>query len=63
MSNYFSKLFLIYWCRWLISAVVMMPFMLLFDFWGLSLCFNLILGQSIGALIFFKIDEFIFKHE
>lgn len=55
------KLFLVYWLRWMVSAVVMLPFMLLFEYFGLSLTLNLILGQTIGALIFFKIDKYIFK--
>lgn len=45
----------------MVSAVVMLPFMLLFEYVGLSLTLNLILGQTIGALIFFKIDKYIFK--
>ena len=55
------KLFGIYWLRWMVSAVVMLPFMLLFEYIGLGLTLNLILGQTIGAVIFFKIDKFIFK--
>ena len=45
----------------MVSAVVMLPFMLLFENLGLGLTLNLILGQTIGAVIFFKIDKYIFK--
>lgn len=55
------KLFLIYWLRWMISAVVMLPFMLLFEYLGLGLTANLILGQTIGAIIFFRVDKYIFN--
>lgn len=55
------KLFLIYWLRWMISAIVMLPFMLLFEYLGLGLTVNLILGQTVGAIIFFKIDKYIFN--
>ena len=55
------KLFLIYWLRWMISAIVMLPFMLLFEYIGLGLTVNLILGQTVGAIIFFRIDKYIFN--
>lgn len=55
------KLFLIYWLRWMFSAVVMLPFMFLFEYMGLGLTVNLILGQTVGAIIFFKIDKYIFN--
>ena len=56
------KLYAIYWLRWMVSAVVMLPFMLLFEYFELSLCLNLFLGQTIGSVIFFKIDKYIFKN-
>lgn len=55
------KLFVIYWLRWMVSAVVMLPFMLLFEYYEINLTVNLILGQTIGSLIFFKVDAYIFK--
>ncbi len=61
LKEYKTRLFVIYWVRWMISALVMMPFMLLFEWLHVSLWLNLLLGQSIGALIFFKIDKFIFR--
>jgi len=51
----------IYYFRWLISAFVMMPFMLYFEKKKYPLWKNLIIGQSIGALIFFFIDKWIFS--
>jgi len=65
MVNFFkpykSRLFGIYWGRWMLSALVMFPFMFLFNFLAIPLWLNLLLGQSIGAIIFFKIDKWIFK--
>lgn len=55
------KLFAIYWLRWMVSAVVMLPFMLWFEYLELKLWLNLLLGQTIGSFIFFKIDSYIFK--
>ena len=55
------KLFTIYWMRWMISAIVMLPFMIWFEKLELSLTANLLLGQTIGSLIFFKIDRHIFQ--
>lgn len=56
-----SKLFLVYYLRWIISAVVMLPFMMLFEYWQIDLWLNLFLGQTVGSVIFFKIDKWIFK--
>ncbi|BDQ29347.1 hypothetical protein [Helicobacter ailurogastricus] len=58
---YKTRLFLIYWVRWMVSAVVMLPFMLLFEWMHTPLWLNLFIGQTIGAIIFFKIDKFIFR--
>lgn len=55
------KLFAIYWLRWMLSAVVMMPFMMWFEYLEFKLYLNLLLGQTIGSFIFFKIDSYIFK--
>ena len=60
-KTFFSKKFAVYLFRWLVSAFVMMPFMILFEQLGISIALNLILGQIIGAIIFFKIDSFIFS--
>ena len=57
------KLFVLYWFRWMASAVVMLPFMLLAEYIGLSLTANLMLAQTFGALVFFKIDKWIFKEK
>jgi len=57
------KRFLIYYGRWILSAFVMMPFMIAFEKMGLSLSANLIAGQTVGALIFYRIDKWIFKEK
>ncbi|CCB80212.1 hypothetical protein HBZC1_12260 [Helicobacter bizzozeronii CIII-1] len=41
----------------------MLPFMLLFEWMHTPLWLNLFLGQTIGAIIFFKIDKFIFRKQ
>ena len=61
MKDFLTKKYFVYLLRWLISAFVMMPFMVFFEYIGITLTLNLILGQIIGSLIFFKIDDFIFK--
>ncbi|MFA4805476.1 hypothetical protein [Helicobacter pylori] len=60
-TEYASKLFLIYWLRWMLSALVMLPFMEVFYYFNFPLWLNLFLGQTIGALIFFKLDKLIFS--
>lgn len=54
------KRFGIYVLRWIVSGFVMLPFMMLFESLGLELEYNIIVGQLIGACIFYKIDRFIF---
>jgi len=61
ISQFKSKLFLIYWGRWMLSAIVMMPFMITLEYLSFPLWINLLIGQSIGSIIFFKIDGWIFK--
>lgn len=63
LQEYKTKLFGIYWGRWMLSAIVMMPFMILFEALAIPLWVNLFLGQSIGAIIFFKIDKWIFGNK
>lgn len=41
----------------------MMPFMIIFEAYAVPLWLNLFLGQTIGAMIFFKIDKWIFGKE
>ncbi|WP_187860471.1 hypothetical protein [Helicobacter pylori] len=60
-GEYKSKLFGIYWLRWMLSAVVMLPFMEIFHYFNFPLWINLFLGQTIGAVIFFKLDKLIFS--
>ncbi len=60
-GEYKSKLFGIYWIRWMLSALVMLPFMEIFYYFNFPLWLNLFLGQTIGAVIFFKLDKLIFS--
>ena len=56
------KLYAFYHLRWQFSALVMLPFMLLLEKSGLPLWANLMIGQVIGAIIFWKIDKFLFRN-
>ncbi|UOR86704.1 hypothetical protein MPG65_03020 [Helicobacter pylori] len=60
-GEYKSKLFGIYWLRWMLSALVMLPFMEIFYYFNFPLWLNLFLGQTIGSVIFFKLDKLIFS--
>ena len=62
MKDYFTKRYVIYLIRWIISAFVMMPVMLFLES-ILPLWVNLIVGQVFGSIIFFKIDQWIFKED
>lgn len=59
-KSYLSKLFGVYFIRWQISTIVLMPFMVFFEAFNFGVVPNLIISQCIGALIFFKIDKYIF---
>lgn len=54
------KRFSIYLLRWILSGFVMLPFMMFFESLGVELWLNIILGQLIGACIFYKLDTWIF---
>ena len=51
----------IYHLRWQISAFVMMLPMTVLEYFGLPLWLNLMIGQFIGACIFWEIDKKIFS--
>jgi len=55
-----TKRYLVYHLRWQISAFVMMPFMIVLQA-SLPLWANLMVGQFIGAIIFYGIDSHILK--
>lgn len=52
---------IIYYFRWILSAFVMMPLMIVLEWAGLPLWINLLLGQSMGAAVFWHVDRWIFK--
>jgi len=56
-----NKRYAIYHLRWQISAWVMLPVMLFLES-IVPLWANLMIGQFVGALIFWWIDKRIFKH-
>ena len=54
--------YFIYHLRWQISAIVMMPIMILLEK-HLPMWQNLMVGQFFGAIIFYNIDHMIFKEK
>ena len=67
LNDYLSIHFLIYLGRWIISAVVMLPFIYLLVRY--KCCeskykeyIHLIIVQIIGSFIFFEIDKYIFTN-
>jgi hypothetical protein len=56
-----SKKFGIYFARWQISAWIMLPVMLVLESF-LPLWLNLMVGQAVGAFIFWEIDKYIFHN-
>lgn len=57
------KTYLIYYLRWQISALIMILPMMFLESLGLALWLNLMIGQFIGAIIFWNADKWIFKKE
>ena len=57
------KRYLEYHVRWQVSALVMMPVMYSIDYVELPLWSNLMITQFIGAIIFWKIDKWLFEHK
>ena len=60
LKSLFTKQYAVYHFRWQISAIVMMAPMIILQALGLPLWLNLMIGQFIGAIIFFEIDRRIF---
>jgi hypothetical protein len=57
-----NKQFLLYLFKWQISAVVTIPLMYFFvDYLHMSYWVTTVLFNFIGSLIFFPIDQWIFK--
>lgn len=60
-KDFLTVKFAVYLIRWIISGFVMLPFMLIMKYYGIPFSVNVIIGQIIGAFIFYKIDGMIFK--
>jgi len=60
IKKFFKHRYVIYHIRWQISGLVMLPVMTLLVAY-LPLWANLMIGQFFGAIIFYHIDEIIFK--
>ena len=53
---------ILYYLRWLLSGIVMLPFLYLFQTYSnLNYYITLLILQMIGATIFYNIDKRIFK--
>jgi len=52
---------IVYFLRWQLSTLVMMPFMWILKVWEVDPLISLIIVQTIGSLIFYNVDKFIFK--
>lgn len=59
--DFLTVKFAVYVIRWIISGVVMLPFMLIMKYYDVPFSANVIIGQIIGAFIFYKIDGMIFR--
>lgn len=61
--DFLTVKFAVYVVRWIISGFVMLPFMLIMKYYDVPFSANVIIGQIIGAFIFYKIDGMIFKNK
>ena len=61
LKDFLTAKFAVYSARWIISGFVMLPFMLIMKAGDVPFAANVIIGQIIGAFIFYKIDSMIFK--
>jgi hypothetical protein len=61
LKKIFYHRYIIYHLRWQISAFVMMIPMICLEKLGLPLWENLMIGQFIGACVFYVIDKKIFS--
>lgn len=61
--DFLTVKFAVYAIRWIISGFVMLPFMLIMKYYDVPFSANVIIGQIIGAFIFYKIDGMIFKNK
>ena len=59
--DFLTVKFAVYVIRWIISGVVMLLFMLIMKYYDVPFAANVIIGQIIGAFIFYKIDGMIFR--
>lgn len=61
LKDFLTVKFAVYLIRWIISGFIMLPFMLIMKYYDVPFSVNVIIGQIIGAFIFYKIDSMIFK--
>ena len=58
-----TKRYLEYHARWQVSGVIMIPLMYLIKYLGFTLYMNIIIAQFVGAIVFWKIDKWLFEHK
>lgn len=61
LKDFLTAKFAVYSARWIMSGFVMLPFMLIMKYYDVPFAANVIIGQIIGAFIFYKIDSMIFQ--
>ena len=62
LTNTFIQMkFFLYFMRWQLSTLVLALPMYYFETLGIGAVLNLVICQCIGAVIFYKIDQLIFK--
>ena len=61
LKDFLTAKFAVYSARWIISGFVMLPFMLIMKYYDVPFAANVIIGQIIGAFIFYNIDKLIFR--
>lgn len=61
LKDFLTVKFAVYVIRWVVSGFVMLPFMLIMKYYDVPFSANVIIGQVIGAFVFYKIDGMIFR--
>ena len=59
--DFLTVKFAVYVIRWIISGFVMLQFMLIMKYYDVPFSANVIIGQIIGAFIFYFIYGMIFR--
>ena len=58
-----TKRYFEYHLRWQVSGGLMIPIMYTIEHFGKPLWTNIMIAQLIGAIVFWKIDKWLFEHK